>query len=246
MNGTLPEAIICGFGDVGAGVGGLAWDLGEPGALLLSDGQAQQATFAIEEGGDVATLAVTAGDVTLEGILTPKAAPVAVATDERPSPGAGLTVTACTAEVRSSVRTETLRCFGQISRWTVNPLDGAGTFRYLAIEAGGGTLLIAAARGEPSANGHGEERTWAGLLDGEDTMPFEEALISTQYDGGGDPTRFGLELWPEDAERASRAAATRVSGSALGGVEAGGSWAGLFRCHTDGAEGLGSYLLWLE
>jgi hypothetical protein len=53
-----------------------------------------------------------------------------------------------------------------------------------------------------------------------------------------------LELWPEDADQTSRAGACRVTGSLIGGTEAGGTWAGLFRCHADGTEGLGSYLLW--
>jgi hypothetical protein len=35
-----------------------------------------------------------------------------------------------------------------------------------------------------------------------------------------------------------------VAASSLGGVSLGNAWAGLFRCHTDGSEGLGSYLLW--
>jgi len=35
MNGEA-RGFICGFGDVQAGLGGLAWDLGEPGAMLLS------------------------------------------------------------------------------------------------------------------------------------------------------------------------------------------------------------------
>ena len=82
------------------------------------------------------------------------------------------------------------------------------------------------------------------MLRGEDATPFEDTFISTQYDGGDDPTRLGLELWPEEAERASRAAATRVAASALGGIRTDSTWAGLFRCHTDGSEGIGSYLLW--
>jgi hypothetical protein len=82
------------------------------------------------------------------------------------------------------------------------------------------------------------------MLRGEEPTPFEETLISTQYDGDDVPTRIGLELWPEEAERASRAAATRVAASSLGGVRVGNVWAGLFRCQTDGVLGLGSYLLW--
>jgi len=51
-------------------------------------------------------------------------------------------------------------------------------------------------------------------------------------------------LWPEDADQSRRAAAIRVSGSSLGVVESGAPGAGLFSCHTDGTDGLGSYLIW--
>ena len=62
--------------------------------------------------------------------------------------------------------------------------------------------------------------------------------------GNHDTSRDADKVSAFEAERASRAAATRVTASLLGGVRAGGIWAGLFRCHTDGSEGLGSYLLW--
>ena len=98
--------------------------------------------------------------------------------------------------------------------------------------------------GRPGSEGHGEEETTGWLLEGETATAFEETLISTQYDGSGKQTRLGLELWPEDADQSSRAAATRVSGSSLGVVESGNATAGLFGCHVDGTEGFGSYLLW--
>jgi hypothetical protein len=138
---------------------------------------------------------------------------------------------------------QSFQCSGQISRWSADPLEGAGTFRQLAIDAGDQALLVVEARGEPRAE-HGDERTRAWLIRGEDDARFEDAFISTQYDGNGAPTRFGLELWPEEAERASRAAATRVAASSEGSVGVGNAWAGLFRCQTDGILGLGSYLLW--
>jgi hypothetical protein len=125
-----------------------------------------------------------------------------------------------------------------------DPLEGAGTFRHLAIEAGEGMTIICTAIGPLGAPGHDAERATAGLHTGAEAMPYEETLISTQYDAAGDPTRFGLELWPADADQTTRAAATRVTASLLGGARSGGAWAGLFRCHTDGVEGFGTYLLW--
>jgi hypothetical protein len=137
-----------------------------------------------------------------------------------------------------------VRCSGYIARWKADPLDGAAVFRQIAVERPGDSFLIATAVGHPGSEGHGEEDAGGWLLEGETATTFEEALISTQYDGAGRQTRLGLELWPEDADQSSRAAATRVSGSSLGAVVLGNSAAGLFACHVDGAEGFGSYLLW--
>jgi hypothetical protein len=241
MNDAAHGPLVYGFGDAEAGLGGLAWDVGEPGALLLSEGEVRAATFALEEGGDASTLEITAGDATVEATLIPQTAAITL--------GGGtsriaLDVIACAAEVRLASGTQTSRCPGRISRWFSDPLEGVATLRHLAINAGGDSLLVAEARGEPGARGHGDELSEAWLLQGEDVTRFEDVFISTQYDGDGDPARLGLELWPEEAERTSRAAATRVAGSALGGVKTGAAWAGVFRCHTDGSEGSGSYLLW--
>ena len=76
MNATEQRPFVCGFGDPSAGVGGLAWDLGEPGALVLSGGEVSAATFALEEGGDAATLEITAGEMTVEATVTPRTAEI--------------------------------------------------------------------------------------------------------------------------------------------------------------------------
>jgi hypothetical protein len=227
--------LVCGFGDAGTGLGGLAWDLGEPGAVLLSQGEARQGSFALEAGGDDATLEITAGEISVDATLSARTAEIAL--------DGGPTASACVAEVRSEGGTHTLECSAQICRWASNPLEGAGTFRTLALEAGEESLLILTARGEPG-EGHGQEQVGGWLIAGEDVTAYEESLISTQYNEAGEPTRFGLELWPQDADQTSRAAATRVSASLLGGTRVGPVSAGFFRCHTDGAEGLGTYLLW--
>jgi hypothetical protein len=236
MNGVAGSQFVCGFGEAAAGVGGLAWDLGEPGALLLSDGEIRAATFALEEGGDAATLELNAGETTVEATLSPRTSELAL------GEVGGLVVAVCTADV---VRkgAAAVQCEGQISRWGGNPLEAAGTFRHLAIEAGDESLVVVESRGNPGEE-HGHERSAAWQVRGEEETGFEDAFISTQYDSSGEPTRLGLELWPEEAERASRAAATRVAAASLGGISVGGIWAGLFRCQTDGILGMGSYLLW--
>jgi hypothetical protein len=228
--------VVCGFGDVNEGLGGLAWDLGEPGAVLLSDGEARPASFAIEEGGDAAALEITAAEASLEATLVPVTAEIAL--------GGGVIGTVCHAEARSEGGGRTVRCSGQICRWSTGPLSGAATFRQIAIETGDDSFLIVVASGEPGAAGHGDEQTSSWRIQDEHATAFEESLISTQYDGSSDPTRIGLELWATGDDQTSRAAATRVAGSLLGGARIGGAWGGFFRCHTDGAEGLGTYVLW--
>jgi hypothetical protein len=230
------SSLICGFGDVATGLAGLVWDLGETGAVLISDGQARTGTFAIEEGGDAVTLQISAGNPPVQATLSPRTAEIAL--------DGGPTATVCAAEVRTAEdRGQTVECGGQICRWAANPLDGAANFRQLTIEAGEEALLVITARGGSGASGHGEEEAHGWLIQGEDVATYEESLISTQYDGGGDPTRLGLELWPPEADQTSRAAATRVSGSLLGASRSGAVWAGFFRCHTGESEGIGSYLL---
>jgi hypothetical protein len=243
MSADQQAAIVCGFADVATGIGGLAWDIGAPGAVLLGGGEARTASFAIEEGGDAATIEVTAGELTLAATLAPHTAEVPLA-DRDGRDSHGLTFSACAAEVHSPEGSQTLRCSGYIARWQRDPLDGAAVFRQIVVERPGESFLIAAALGRPGSEGHGEEEAGGWLLEGENATAFEEVLISTQYNGSGKPTRLGLELWPEDADQSTRAAATRVSGSSLGVVESGNAAAGLFSCHADGTEGFGSYLLW--
>ena len=228
---------VCGFGDPAAGLGGLAWDFGEPGALLLAEGRARPATFALEEGGEALTLEISGGDSTLNATVSPRTTELAL------DDGSGLEAAVCVANVSPKGGAESIRCAGQISRWGSNPVDGAGTFRHLAIDGGEESLLLAVSRGDPGVE-HGDERAAAWLIRGEDESRFEDAFISTEYGADDNPRRFGLELWPEESERASRAAATRVAASALGGAAAGGVWAGLFNGHSDGSEGIASYLLW--
>ena len=240
MTDLVKGFFVCGFGDPAAGVGGLAWDFGEPGALLLNEGEARPGTFALEEGGDAATLEITAGDSTMEATLSPRTAEIAL-DGEVPSP----TALVCVADVLPKEGVPAVQCAGQISSWDGDPAKGAGIFRHLAIDAGEESLLLAVTRGDPGAT-HSDERSGAWQIRGEEETRFEDAFLSTQYGGEEDPTRFGLELWPEEAERASRASATRVAASSIGGARVGGAWAGLFRCHTDGSEGLGSYLIWRE
>ncbi|MFL5906263.1 MAG: hypothetical protein ACJ75Z_01540, partial [Solirubrobacterales bacterium] len=229
--------IVCSFGDLASGLGGLAWDLGGAAAIQLEDDDVRTGSFAIEEGGDAATVAISSGDDVVEAVLAPGIDPVPLEPEE--GTGAPLTVTPCAAEVHPRGGGKTVECSGQISRWTTDPLEGAGAFRHLTIAGPEGALVVAIALGPQGLEGHGDERVSAWSIDADGHQSrFGEALISTQYDGDGRPTRVGLELWPgEDSPP------RRIACSLLGGADSGGLWAGLFRCQTDGAEGLGSYVL---
>jgi hypothetical protein len=242
MSGDGPVgALVCGFSDLAAGIGGLAWGLAGGGGLLLNQGEVTPAEAEISEADEGVQVELSAGDVTVEAAIVPRTGLIPLRDAEGGEPATGvLECGVCSATVRSAGWGRTLECPGHLSRWEGDPLEGAGTFRHLTSEAGGGGLLLVSARGEPGIEGHGDEHVSAWALDGEGgSSAFGEALISTQYDGDGRPTRVGLELWPgEDAPP------MRVAATPLGGGEADGAWAGLLRCHADAAEALGSYLLW--
>jgi hypothetical protein len=234
-------ALVCGFSDLAAGLGGLAWGLAGGGGLLLNQGEVTPAQVEISEADEGVQAQLSAGEVAVEATIVPRTGliPLRDAQGEEPAGGA-LESGVCTATIRSAGWGRTLECPGHLSRWGGDPLEDAGTFRHLTGEAAAGGLLIVSARGEQGLEGHGEERVSAWLLDVEGgATAFGEALISTQYDRDGRPTRAGLELWPgEDAPP------MRVAASPIGGAEADGAWGGLLRCHAGEVEGLGSYLLW--
>jgi hypothetical protein len=227
--------MVCGFGDLESGVAGLAWDLAGGGGVLLSDERVAAGEVQLQVEDDRARIEMTLGDRSVEVGLAPRGDSV---TGE--GGGGAAEAAACMASVRVGDTDRPVSGPGHATRWPSDPLKGAAIFRHLAIETADGPLLIVTARGQPGLEGHDGEQASAWLIDNNGALgDFEETLISTQYDGDGRPTRFGLELWPRD-----EAPPKRVTASLLGGAEAGGSWAGLFRCHIDGAEGLGGYLLW--
>jgi hypothetical protein len=235
MSDAVAGGLVCGFGEVGSGLGGLAWNLAGGGAVLLSGGKASAADpeFSPEAGGLRVTLG---GEHPIDATLAPRHEPIPLTDAPADSPQASR----CDAVLQSAGGEQKGASPAHLTSWSEDPLDGAGTFRHLAVELGEGSLLIASAWGEPGLEGHGGERVSAWRIDADGAVSgFEEALLSTQYDGDGHPTRAGLELWPADD-----APPVRVAASALGGAEVRGAWAGLFRCHSDGTEGLGGYLLW--
>ena len=223
-------AFVCGFGDPAAGVGALAWDLGEPGALLLSEAEGSRAaTFALEEGGDAATLEITAERHGRRGDREPARRP-----SSRSATQAASRSSSASAEVDRKDGSQSFQCSGQISRWSADPLEGAGTFRHLAIDAGDQSLLVVESRGEPGAE-HGEERTRAWLIQGEDDEPLRGRLHLDPVRRRGQPDAASASS--SGPRRPSARAAPRPPGSRphpRAGIGREGVWAGLFRCQTDG------------
>jgi len=237
--GSPGGALVCGFSDIASGLGGLAWDLAGGGGLLVSENEVSSAEPEISIDGETSQVRLASGRTIVEAQLVPHTPPAALET----AGGSTLWAATCAATVEAEGRT--LSCPGHLSQWDEDPLDGPGTFRHLAIEGADGALILLVSLGPPTAAGHGEETTAAWTLDAEGAATaFGEALLSTQYDAGGNPTRLGLELWPEGEEQTVRAAAARPSATRLGGTEHAGLSAALFRSHTDGADGQASYLLW--
>jgi hypothetical protein len=236
------EALICGFWGDGDAPAGLAWRLaGSQGGLAGSRDEARAAEAQIDAGPAGLTVRLEPADgPALEVELAPRGE-TALGTPDGGPAAAGPRAAVCDASVRSGEGGKTAGCRGFVLRWAAEPAAGAQLFRALAVPAADGGLVLLTARREPGGADHAAEATAAWLLgSGGDASAFDEALLSTQYDGEGRQTRLGLELWPAEAE----APPMRASATALGVSTAGGTAAALMRSSAEGAEGVGGYLIW--
>jgi hypothetical protein len=244
MSASGENALVCGFADPGGAVAGCWWRLGGgAGALLLAGdaatgGEAEQLD---QPSGTRARL--SADGATCEVSLTPRPGSVELeGADGAASPLGPLTAANCEASVEFEYRgrRRTIPCGGYTCSWP-EAHQGARACRHLVVPLGEDRLVLLVARSPAEAEGHGQEDVACWRLEAEGgAAPFAEALLSTQYDEAGDQTRAGLELWPQGDE----APPTRAAGTTIGQATAGAVTAALLRTSAEGAEGIGTYLIW--
>ena len=150
-----------------------------------------------------------------------------------------------TGTVTVSGREISLDGLGQVTLMRESADDsGASLVRDLDAWFGERLALAVHAVRPAGARGHGEERTYAAVVDGEppSTTAIEEARLSTGYDASGSPRRAGLELWPtEDSEFPRRATGEALCGATVL-TDAGGRWDCAFlEWRMQGERGLGPY-----
>ncbi|MGZ5360641.1 MAG: hypothetical protein ACXWZW_03390 [Solirubrobacterales bacterium] len=246
----MSEPLVCGFWGDRDGPVGLAWRLGGAEGAI--------AGRAVGPSGQTDSVAVGGGIGESEGELTIEferevesagpaearlsagvATPLETASGGPARGGARAAVGEARATSEGNGKVRPAR--GLALRWDEDPTAGSGLFRALFLPAPDGEALLLTAVREPRASNHADEAVSAWLLDRDGrATAFEEALLSTQYDGDGLQTRVGLELWPADADAPLlRAAATTFGLSRSHGVSA-----ALMASSVEGAEGTGGYLIW--
>lgn len=131
---------------------------------------------------------------------------------------------------------------GQRGRsWGVADWTALGLVRtvsaWLGEERGG--VMLQSLRPE-AITGHGDEATWACLVEGGEPVAVGDPRLSTTYDGEGHQRRAGLELWATEDGYPYRAAGEVVCGSS---IELGALRLDLafMRWHAEGATGVGRY-----
>ncbi len=114
--------------------------------------------------------------------------------------------------------------------------------RSIGIVFDDGALLALMSSLPGHGRAHGDEEVSAVFCDPEgEPLPFEESLLSTEYDGDGVQRRATLELWPDvDDMRPVRGAGSLISSVRVRRHEL-DSQIAFFRWSVEGREGLGTY-----
>lgn len=227
-------ALVAGFTDPAGVVAGACWRLGDEagGVLLAADAVSPAKVDFAEESGDHLGLSLSAGEAS--GELAIRLGAVH---------GDGVSCAAADADVELELggKKRSLTCPGSWLSWEQDPRRDASVVRQLAMPTGEDVTVLLAARRPAGLAGHGEEEVSGFRATREQVEPYREALLSTQYDGQGRPTRIGLELWLGEGEETHP---TRAAATVIGTVTDGDVTAAMLRTSAEGNEGVGSYLVW--
>ncbi|MDQ2621984.1 MAG: hypothetical protein M3Y45_02985 [Actinomycetota bacterium] len=137
-------------------------------------------------------------------------------------------------------RTIELECAGVLHAREDEPPAGS-TRRDLTVILADGGLLCVAAAGPVGSERHSEEESVAAISHPGGYLEFEEALISTEYDGAGRQYRASLELWPASGDVAVLHGAGTVISGCTARLPSGVVNTALFRWSLDGHLGMGRY-----
>jgi hypothetical protein len=133
-----------------------------------------------------------------------------------------------------------VRCLGQRGHgWGEPDWDRIESARSVSAWPGAGHgFALSSVR--PNSAPHGEEPTWAALLDEAGTLRVDDPRLSTTYDADGRQRRAGLELWLAGEAHPLRGSGEVLCGSTLdlGALRLDCAF---FRWRIDGEGGVGRY-----
>jgi hypothetical protein len=231
------------FGDLDAGVWGVAWSDGEAlAAVGPPEPEASLEGETVTLGGSEADedWTLTASDFELR--VTPHSDPVVSTEVDGFDQLCRVRGPAVVGGEQRAI--DVIGWRGNRAAIDVGELDSIREVSAWFGEAGG--LGLTALR--PSAvKGHDRDLIAASVFEPDGAVTVADPRLSTTYTSGGSPARMGLELWI-DQEDSEQQYPRRATGQAVG---ASASWSlgsflleiQLLRCRSRGAEGTGVYLL---
>ncbi len=126
-------------------------------------------------------------------------------------------------------------CVGRVVRTAGAPdWDRVERLRSLTVTLDDCSVLVVASARPAGSAGHDAEAVSAVLAEADGSVVgFDDPLVSTEYDRGGEQRRVGVELWPSDPD----AVVVRGAGTLVASSEA----VAFLRFGLDGRAGTGRY-----
>jgi len=242
----MSDALICGFADLGRVVAAVCWQReGDSGGALMLNGTAATAEVDFDFSEEYGSWRVRAR--TEHGSATAVVGTAGGVLFTNPGPLEEMGAGRADVEFRPGGEGRRLACPAQLSRWSGEPLGESDLLRHVALPLGPDEQLVSLAERPAGACEHDEEAALAWRIPsgegkpGDGSPDFSEALLSTQYNGQGRPTRIGLELWPRGEDEPGP---TRAAGVTIGGAHTERTSAALLDTSCEGRKGIGSYVIW--